>query len=87
MVDVPVPVVEIGNKQWFLLRNISNKWTFRAFNIKEPRGVREPSDHKAMESKAEGSVKCRPDKEWDLTKYSQEVEERKKTEVSKKKKK
>jgi len=61
-----MPLVEIEGKRWFLLKNISDSWIVRAVDIEKPRQVRERSDHRSMESRAEGSVKCRPTKEWDL---------------------
>lgn len=67
---VEIPTTEIEGETWLLLKKISDRWLIRAVDIEAPRQVKEPSDHRGKETKAEGGVKCRPTKSWDLTNYT-----------------
>lgn len=68
---ITIPIVELDNKTWILLKHISSSWTFRAMAMdKHPKETHEQkSHHKVFEIKAEGSVRCTPNKQWDILNY------------------
>ncbi len=66
---VPVPLVMIDGKLWLLLRDISPAFHFRAVTIDTPVQVKEPSDHRLCQARAEGSVKCTSTRSWDISEY------------------
>ena len=68
--SVSFPTTIVENKEWILLKHISDSWIIRAEGMdKIQRKKEKPSGHRVDEVGAEGSVKCRPRKEWDLTNY------------------
>jgi hypothetical protein len=64
---IDLPLVEIDGRLWILLKDVSKAFHFRATNIDNPKQVREPSDHRCFESRAEGSVKCSATRVWDIS--------------------
>jgi len=68
--EIPIPIVQIDGESWLLLKKLDRVFHFRAESIDPPKRVKEPSDHRCDESRAEGSVKCRPKGGfWNLSQY------------------
>jgi len=68
--NVIIPTTKIGKKTWILLNVISDSFTFRGVDITKPIRCKDPSDHRLMECKVTGSVKCSVNKEWDISNYT-----------------
>lgn len=66
---IEVPLVRIDGKMWLLLKDISPAFHFRAVNIDSPVPVKDPSDHRLLQARAEGSVKCTSTRAWDISEF------------------
>lgn len=66
---IPVPLVKIDGKLWLLLKDISPAFHFRAVSIDTPVQVKDPSDHRLFQARAEGSVKCTSTRAWDISEF------------------
>jgi hypothetical protein len=68
--QISLPLIRIDNETWILLKGVSRAFNFRASSISSPHTVQDPSDHRMMQSRAEGSVKCTSTRSWDISKYT-----------------
>ncbi len=66
---IPVPLVKIDGKTSLLLKDISPAFHFRAVHIDAPVQVKDPSDHRLLQARAEGSVKCTSTRAWDISEF------------------
>lgn len=66
---ISLPLVKIDDRIWILLSNVSKAFHFRAVSIDTPRVVKEPSDHRFLQSRAEGSVKCTSTSSWNISDF------------------
>ena len=83
---IELPIKELDNEKWILLKTMSPSWKVRAYNFGEIHNAKDPSDHRLNQMRATTSVKCAPNRDWDWKTYRDKLTKERKRDENKKEK-